>query len=120
MSAQLYHNALFHTITLHYTTFRRYSRLSNRLYKPVWQPVWQQVVSCKGGFTSRHYVSPYQPMMHARLQHNVLFGSITSHYTAPQRLTISSHDVIHSYTITFYLLHGYRLLTGVKVRYSTR
>jgi len=27
---------------------------------------------------------------------------------------------LHSYTITFYWLHGYRVLTGVEIRYSTR
>jgi len=58
--------------------------------------------------------------MYAQLCHNALFGTITLHYKSPSRLTVSSYDVIHSYIITFYWLQGYRVLTAVKNRYSTR
>jgi len=40
-----------------------------------------------------------------------LYGTMTSHHIILRCL--------HSYTITFYWLHGCRVLTGVEIRYST-
>jgi len=42
--------------------------------------------------TRRHYNLPCHRMMPAQLYHNVLVGTMMSHYTAQLRLTISPHD----------------------------
>jgi len=65
----------------------------------------------------QHYGITVPPFLHS-YTHNALFGTITSHYAAQQRLTISSHDdctvlpwqfiwyhfVILHHAVTFHLI----------------
>jgi len=65
-------------------------------------------------------------MMRARLQHNVLFGTMTSHYITRHDNVSLYHTMMPTNNIGLLLYHKgllaacIRLLTGVAIRYSTR